>query len=378
MTLAAAEILAMLVAVPSVSSQSNEPLLDIIVELMEPHGWRTQRVPYIAADGLEKVNLLACPAHFQPGLPSVELLFVCHTDTVPFKSDWSHATHLVENDGMLHGCGACDVKGALAGLLSAALQTDANDIAVSVAFAFTAEEEIGCIGAEKLVASGVIKPRYVVVCEPTSLRPATAGKGYGLAEVHVSGREAHSAFPAKGASAINAAAQIILRLEELRQAADTVRDTLFNPPHTTFNVGVLHGGTAKNIIAGECSFLVEWRPIPSEDPQLGGEIVKQLSEEVARARPECRIDVRMLRADRGFANPPNARLGTALSAILRRKETGISFGSEATRFATIAEEAVVIGPGDMETAHSEREKIPRQELEEWTEAVKHLLLHGVR
>jgi len=316
---AAAEILAMLVAVPSVSSQSNVPLLDVIVKLID----------------------------------------------------------LLENDGMLHGCGACDVKGALAGLLSAASQTDVNDIAASVAFAFTAEEEIGCIGAQRLVASAVIKPRHVIVCEPTSLQPATAGKGYALAEVLVSGREAHSAFPERGASAINAAAQIILRLERSWQAAETVRDALFNPPYTTFNVGVIRGGTAKNIIAGECCFLVEWRPIPSEDPRQGGEIVKQLSEEVAKECPECRIDVRVLRADRGFANPPNARLGTTLSTILGREETGISFGSEATRFVTIAEEAVVIGPGAMETAHSEREMIPRQQLEEWTEAVKHLLLHGI-
>ena len=64
--------------------------------------------------------------------------------------------------------------------------------------------------------------------------------------------------------------------------------------------------------------------------------------------------------------------------MLGRAETGISFGSEATRFAAIAEEAVVIGPGDMETAHSEREKIPRSELEEWTEVIKRLLLHGLQ
>lgn len=278
---------------------------------------------------------------------------------------------------MLHGCGACDVKGSLAGLLAAALRVDAENIPVPVAFAFTAEEEIGCIGATKLVASGFIKPRYVVVCEPTSLRPATSGKGYGLAEVHVSGREAHSAFPAKGASAINAAAQIIARLEQWQLSSERTQDAVFNPPYTTFNVGLIGGGTAKNIISGKCSFLVEWRPIPSEEPHLGGEIVKQLAQEIAQQRPECIIEVRVLRADRGFANPASARLGAALSAMLNRSETGISFGSEATRFATIAREAVVIGPGDMETAHSEREKIPIQELEEWAEVVTHLLLHGV-
>jgi len=376
-TPSAAEILTTLVGIPSVSSQSNVPLLDVIAGLLEPHGWQMRRLAYVASDSVEKANLLAYPSRFHQSLPEVELLFVCHTDTVPFKSEWKQATHLVESDGMLHGCGACDVKGSLAGLLAAALRVDAENIPVPVAFAFTAEEEIGCIGATKLVASGFIKPRYVVVCEPTSLRPATSGKGYGLAEVHVSGREAHSAFPAKGASAINAAAQIIARLEQWQLSSERTQDAVFNPPYTTFNVGLIGGGTAKNIISGKCSFLVEWRPIPSEEPHLGGEIVKQLAQEIAQQRPECIIEVRVLRADRGFANPASARLGAALSAMLNRSETGISFGSEATRFATIAREAVVIGPGDMETAHSEREKIPIQELEEWAEVVTHLLLHGV-
>ena len=378
MTSDPAEILTNLVAIPSVSSQSNAPLLNAISQLLEPHGWTTQRHSYIASDGIEKANLLVFPTQFEENLPNVELLFVCHTDTVPFKSQWADATHLVEADDMLHGCGACDVKGSLAGLIAAALDVDPERIHVPVAFAFTAEEEIGCIGAQRLVSSGAIKPRHVIVCEPTSLQPATAGKGYGLAEVFVTGHEAHSAFPVKGASAINTAAQIIVRLDEWQQTAERDRNPLFNPPYTTFNVGVVRGGTAKNIIAGECSFLVEWRPIPSEDPHLGGEIIQQLAEEIARKRSECAVKVRVLRADRGFANPPSSRLAAALSTMLGRAETGISFGSEATRFAAIAEEAVVIGPGDMETAHSEREKIPRSELEEWTEVIKRLLLHGLQ
>ena len=97
----------------------------------------------------------------------------------------------------------------------------------------------------------------------------------------------------------------------------------------------------------------------------------------SNAHPQCRIEVRVLRADAGFANHSASRLGSALSRMLGRPETGISFGSEATRFAALAEEAVVIGPGDMETAHSERECVPLGELEEWTETVKSLLLHGL-
>jgi acetylornithine deacetylase len=102
--------------------------------------------------------------------------------------------------------------------------------------------------------------------------------------------------------------------------------------------------------------------------------VQRLAEEVAQKNPGCIIDARILRADAGFARPAVSHLGASLSAMLGREQTGISFGSEATRFSSIVEEAVVIGPGDMETAHSERECIPQTELDEWTRTVKHLLL----
>jgi acetylornithine deacetylase len=372
-----AEILRDLVAIPSVSALSNSPLLDYIAALLSHSGWVTHRLPLPSAEGIEKANLIAVPRQFANVLPEVELLFVCHTDTVPFQNDWPAATQLVERDGMLHGCGACDVKGSLAGLLAAALETPADDIRTSVAFAFTADEEVGCIGAIHLIDGGAIRPRRVIVCEPTSLRPATAGKGYGLAEVRVLGHEAHSAFPGKGISAINVAAQLIRCIEMFARDHHLTTNSLFTPPHTTFNVGVLRGGTAKNIIAGECTFLFEWRPMPEEDPGHGGKILQQLAAEVAGSNPGCAIDVRILRADSGFANEPGTPLGSTLSSIFGRALTGISFGSEATRLRTIAEETVVVGPGDMETAHSERECIPLNELNEWTVAVCRLLRSGI-
>jgi acetylornithine deacetylase len=372
------EILRTLVAIPSVSSMSNLPLLDAVEKILVPRDWLTRRLRYTAADGKEKANMLAFPRRFQNALPNVELLFVCHTDTVPFQSGWAGATELSEQGGALHGCGACDVKGSMAGLLCAALEVNPEALPAPVAFAFTAEEEIGCIGATRLAASCQIRARSAIVCEPTSLHPATAGKGYGLAEVRVTGREAHSAFPSRGISAIDTAAELIVALKQWRQSGDTLRDARFNPPHTTFNAGVIHGGSAKNMVPGACTVLIEWRPLPDEDPKHGGETVERLAAEVAAKSPGCVLDVRMLRADAGFRNPPGSGLGAALSRILGRPETGISFGSEATRFAGLVNEAVVVGPGDMETAHSERECIPEAELEEWTEAVKQLMLNPAR
>src|SRR5213082_802940 len=91
-----------------------------------------------------------------------------------------------------------------------------------------------------------------------------AGKGYCLAEFTVRGREAHSAYPQLGASAIFRTARLIERIERIADTLKADRRESFEPPYTTLNVGMIKGGTAKNIVAGECRFTLEWRTIPGQ------------------------------------------------------------------------------------------------------------------
>src|SRR6185295_3996571 len=82
-----------------------------------------------------------------------------------------------------------------------------------LALVFTADEEMGLIGAKRLAQLHPFRSRYAIVGEPTSLRPMRAGKGYCLAEITITGREAHSAYPAFGTSAVFGAAHLIARIE---------------------------------------------------------------------------------------------------------------------------------------------------------------------
>lgn len=367
----AVDILRELVAIPSMSAMSNRPVIDAALWTLEKAGWAAREFPYRDANGVEKVNVIASPAPQAP--TEVDLAFVCHTDTVPFLPEsWPAATVLTESDGFLHGCGACDVKGSLAGILAAIAQTPVDRITRSVAVVLTADEEVGCVGATHLLSAPVLRARSVIVCEPTSLRPAIAGKGYGLAEVVVHGNEAHSAFPREGTSAIYAGAKMMLAIAE-RDRNGSPRAALFDPPWTTFNVGMVQGGTAKNIIPGECRLLVEWRPVPDEDPASALEWLKTLAAETERENPGCTVTVEGRRADAGFEYAADSHLVKSLTKLFGPQPTGISFGSEATRFAKIADEVVVIGPGDMHTAHSNRECIAIAELEAWTRCLLELL-----
>jgi acetylornithine deacetylase len=259
---------------------------------------------------------------------------------------------------MVHGCGACDVKGILACLLSAAEQSQGT-CADGLRIVLTADEEVGCLGARQMVEAGELRARRMVIGEPTSLHVARAGKGYCLARVTVTGREAHSALPEMGASAICAAARVIVALEEFGERLKQQTNPFFEPPYTTLNIGTIEGGTAKNIVPGRCEFLVEWRPVPGQRGVL--ETILSLAALAGSSGARCEVEV--LRQQAGFETAADASLVRAIEAATGRGATSIPFGSEASVFRATAEEVVVFGPGDMRTAHSERECVPVAELE---------------
>jgi acetylornithine deacetylase len=379
------ETLRELVGIPTPSSVSNLPLLAWVERHLAARGWRARRFPFTDEKGTEKANLIARPAGCSLDDPSIGLAFVCHTDTVPIAAGWPSALELQLREGHLHGLGACDVKGSLACFLAALDGASADAADHGVALVLTGDEEIGCKGIEHLLKQTKLQIGSAIVSEPTSLRPAIAGKGYGLARVTINGVEAHSAFPSEGVSAITLAARYIARVEGLlqefseNQKAPLAANLLFDPPATTVNVGVIEGGSAKNIVAGICSFLVEWRPIPSDAPRAVLTELQWLADLLRVEEPRAHIHVELLRAEPGFARTNTGPLEQRLKEISTaagspmRNRTGISFGSEATRLSQVASEVIVIGPGDMHTAHSERECVPLAQLEEWTATLRSLL-----
>jgi acetylornithine deacetylase len=364
------ELLIDLIRIPSVSTSSNIPVIDYIVETLDPKFWNLCRLPYRDTAGVLKQNLLATmnPDWDQP----IELALVCHTDTVPYSEEWKEAVLPAVNDGKLFGRGACDVKGALACILRAALEIRSEPR--PIALVFTADEEIGCIGAKRLLAEKCISPRFCIVSEPTQLRPVIGGKGYGLGEVVIHGTESHSALPDLGHSAIYDAALFIDRVKGLAAQLEQEGNQAFDPPFTTLNIGTIHGGTAKNIIPGECRMLLEWRPIPGEAPDRIEREVTRILADLKLADPGFAGAFEVLRNDPGFATDSNGKLVKLLEQISGTSTTTVSFGTEAPYFKQLGAETVVLGPGDMTVAHRRDEHISLIELERATD----LLVQVVR
>jgi acetylornithine deacetylase len=361
------ETLAQLVRIDSVSSGSNADIIQYLEERCAAMGMVTRRFPYVDELGVEKINLIA----LTKDVTEVQLALVGHTDTVPYDPNWTDATNLTERDGRLYGRGACDTKGFIAAALTA---VETTDLKKPLALIFTADEEIGLRGAKQLAEAKPLHVRYSIVGEPTSLRPIRAGKGYSLVEVIVKGREAHSAYPALGASAVFRAARLINRLEAIAEQLRQEQHAAFDPPYTTLNIGLIHGGSAKNVLAGECRFTLEWRPIPSQPSEHVLELFKAAIHEETQADPDFQCEVEATRADSGFETSPDSPLIKFLEKATGKQPGTVAFGTEAAQMMALGSESVVIGPGDIREAHRTGEFVPVEELERCAEILKKVMV----
>jgi acetylornithine deacetylase len=368
------ETLAELVQIDSVSAHSNAGVISYLSARAQTLGFRVQHLPYTDERGVEKVNMIAI-AGPDAGKMEAELAIVGHTDTVPFDPAWTDALKLTEREGKLYGRGACDTKGFIAAALAAVAETDLRKLRRPLALVFTADEEVGCLGAKRLADARALHARYSIVGEPTSLQPMRAGKGYCLAEITIGGREGHSAYPALGASAIFRAARLIRRIEQIAEDLKADRLAEFEPPHTTLNVGLIHGGTAKNIIPGECRFTLEWRPLPGQAPSHVLDLINAaISDEKARdADFDCSLDV--IRLDEGMQTAADSALVRFLEKASAREAGTIAFGTEAPQMSELGAEAVVFGPGDIRVAHRTGEFVPVEELHRCVQVLAQAVEH---
>ena len=274
------EILERLVSFPSVSRDSNLEVIEYIEDYLKNLGIETQRIP---SDCGRKANLFA-----QIG-PSTTggVVLSGHTDVVPVDGqDWhTDPWKLTKVGRNLHGRGTCDMKGFLAAVLSKVPAMKAARLKRPIQLAFSYDEEVGCAGAEPMVA--LMRDRFptaldVIVGEPTLLDTVAGHKGMVGLETDVTGYEVHSSLIHKGVSAVMVAAHLVDWLgrqnESNSERPITSGAEGFDPPYTTLHTGTIHGGTAINITARDCRFFTDIRFIPQEQE---GDWISRYKEKVS-------------------------------------------------------------------------------------------------
>ncbi|WP_420573667.1 acetylornithine deacetylase [Kordia sp.] len=362
-------ILSHLVSFPVLGGESNLNIIHWIKEYIESHGIATTLVPN---EENTKASL-----HCRIG-PAVDggIILSGHTDVVPVKGQiWNTDPFvLTEKEGKLYARGSCDMKGFVACCLAALPVMIKADLKKPIYFAFSYDEEIGCLGAPDLIAD--IKatyketPKYAIIGEPSLLEPVIGKKGICYVKTEVNGSAGHSSGIHKEVSAIHESTRLIAWLENKMQAmATTSVDDRFSPPHSTIHVGQIKGGVATNIVADYCGFEWDIRVIPKDD-------IHQVFEDYFAFCAEREVEVRKKFADFKITNtlihPPVPALDTKETDSivgLVQKLTGnnswqtVAYAAEAGQFHEAGYESIICGPGSIEQAHRANEFVTQEQLD---------------
>ncbi|MGR3758756.1 acetylornithine deacetylase [Roseobacteraceae bacterium NS-SX3] len=364
-TLTPLEIMERLVAFPTVSRDSNLPLADWVQEYLfsqgiESHRWVDPAQPHKAA----------VFAHVGPWEEGA-LVLSGHTDVVPVDGQpWTSDPFTVtERDGKYFGRGTCDMKGFDALAIWALVEAHRRGVKRPLQLALSFDEEIGCTGAPPMIeAMQPVLPKgaAVIVGEPSMMQAVTGHKGGIGYDTRITGFEVHSSIMHEGVSAIMEGARLIDWANQ-RNAENRAKDpgeipAMFAPPWTTCHVGMIEGGTAHNITAKDCRFVMDFRVVPGEyaaDWEAAYlQEVRRIEAEMQAVHPDTRIEV-----SKKFSVPALVPEEQGAAEALVRAITGdngthvVSYGTEAGQFQEAGYSAVICGPGDISQAHQPDEYI---------------------
>jgi acetylornithine deacetylase len=304
-------------------------LFDYLTPLAERFDGQVERMPVEP----RRFNVLA-----QFG-ERLDVTLSTHIDTVPpfFISR--------EDDEFIWGRGACDTKGIIASMITAAislLESGVRDFGLL----FVVGEERNSAGAYT-AARNPRGSRYIINGEPTENQLALGSKGALRYEVAAKGKMAHSAYPELGDSAIHKLLDVLSDIRRVSLGSDPLLGK------GTLNIGTLAGGRAPNVIADEARADIMVRLVGDSAD------IKAALARATDGRAELRevIEIPALR----------------LNSIKGMKTTVVAFTTDIPAFGGAWGEPFLIGPGSIHAAHTLEERVPKAGLLEAVEIYQRMV-----
>ena len=364
------KILADLISYKTVSGQDNSELINYCEKILNELNIETFKV---FDEDNKRVNLFGTlKAKKTNGKKPI--ILSGHTDVVPVSKGWSSDpfTATIKGD-KLYGRGSCDMKGFIACTLAFAPIFKENNLDRDIHFCYTFDEETACIGAPLLIKElkkRNIKDGICIIGEPTNMKIIDAHKGCYEYTTYFEGLAGHSSAPHKGVSAVEFAARYASKLIELREELKkrVPKNSIFDPPFSTLQVGGIFGGIAHNVIADKCHINWETRPVVKEDGIfLNNEIDKFANEillpEMKKIYSKSSIRKEIIGEVTGFDRVEKSEACELVSSLTGdNSREVVSFGTEAGLFQEVGISTVVCGPGSIEQAHKVDEFIELNEL----------------
>ncbi|MGJ8543950.1 MAG: acetylornithine deacetylase [Sulfitobacter sp.] len=375
------ELLRAYVGFATVSPQSNLGLIHLLAEQLESIGARAE---VFAAPCGTKANLFATLGPEGPE-GAGGIMLSGHTDVVPVAGqNWSRDPFVLHDEGgALFGRGTCDMKGFIAAVMAMAPGFAKLPLRRPLHFAFTHDEEVGCVGAQGLIAAlktQGIRPALGIIGEPTEMRVIEGHKGCCEYTAQFSGLAGHGSDPSAGVNAAEYAARYVMHLLGLRAAlrARAPQGSRFVPPQTTLNIGRIAGGQMHNVIAEQAEVDWEFRPVQRSDfdfvqREVAEFVSTQLLPQMRAVHPGADIQTLTLGEVPGLeVMAQNAARDLVAELTGERAPDVVPFGTEAGLFQQMGMDVVVCGPGSIAQAHKADEFIRLAQLQSCLEMLARL------
>jgi len=363
-------ILESLISFDTTSFKSNLAIIDYIQTYLKNYNVDSTLI-YDA--NRKKANLFATIGPNKNG----GIMLSGHTDVVPTKQqNWSTNPYvLTKKKDKLYGRGTSDMKGFIALVLSRIpFMVNAN-LSKPIHLAFSYDEELGCIGAYRLIdfiQNHSIKPSACIVGEPTNMELVIGHKGKCSHEVEINGFACHSGQAPLGVNAINYAAKLINKIEEIanEKSIHGPFDYDYEIPYTTLHTGIIKGGSVINIVPDKCLLEFEIRHLLEDNPdELIKKIKKYASESLEPSMKKisnlCKIIFKKKISYPGLLINKNDELVLFIKKILKNdKHKKVIFGTEGGLFQEkLSIPSIVCGPGSIDQAHKADEFVEIGQLE---------------
>lgn len=335
------EILKSLVEFDTIKDNENSKLMDYVENYLKKYNFQTE---------CKNKNLVMSIGK------NKKIGFLGHMDTVEFIDGWESNPHeFTKKDNKFYGLGVCDMKGGISAMLDAIAEIDFSDLKYGMKFYLTFDEEIGFSGTYNLIAQKEKFPDVMILGEPTDNKVLIGGKGLLECECYFKGIKVHSSTPEKGKSANLNAVKFIYEMNEFYESnIKNFKESEFEVPYTTMNVGIINGGSAKNSIPAECYATFDFRLAKKEHAEIIQDKMVELSKKY-----DC--ELKIIEKIYPFINKVDF-VGNDGCA---------SFMTEASLIETKTK--IILGTGPV-TAHEINEYITKESYDKLVEQYKEIIL----
>ncbi|MEU5367079.1 succinyl-diaminopimelate desuccinylase [Streptomyces sp. NPDC005925] len=334
LTLDAARLTARLVDMPS-ESGTEKPLADALETAL-------RALPHLTVDRYGN-NVVA---RTNLGRPE-RVILAGHIDTVPIADNLPSR---LDEDGVLWGCGTCDMKAGVAVQLRIAATVPAPNR--DLTFVFYDNEEVTAdlngLGHVAEAHPEWLRGDFAVLLEPSAGQVEGGCQGTLRVLLRTTGERAHSARGWMGSNAIHTAAPILAKLAAYEPRRPVIDGLEY---HEGMNAVRITGGVAGNVIPDECVVSVNFRYAPDRTAE---EALAHVHEVFADCGvEEFVVDDHSGAALPGLSHPAAAAFIKAVGGTPRPK-----FGwTDVSRFSSLGVPAVNYGPGDPQYAHKRDERV---------------------